>query len=110
MFIILFFANKKFSAPILWEWPRAESVALFLNRISLCLDALSPMLFQFAYLLKIEAFILVPQVLINRIYDAFIASRILTTKVGLQFWQTVRSPKGLNLDSKGDEEGPRSCM
>ena len=36
---------KKFSAPVLWEWPRAEIVPSFVNIISFCLDALSPMLF-----------------------------------------------------------------
>ena len=47
---------KKFLTPVLWEWPRAEIVPSFLNIISLCLNALSPMLFQFAYLFKTEAF------------------------------------------------------
>ena len=53
---------KKLLSPVLWEWPRAEIVQLFLNIISLCLDAFS--LIQFAYLFKTEAFFLVPQVLI----------------------------------------------
>ena len=41
-------------------------------------------LFQFAYPFKLEAFILVPQVLINSIYDAFIASKVPITKVSFQ--------------------------
>ena len=54
---------------------------LFLSIISLCLDALSPTLFQFAYPLKIEAFFLVSQVLINSIFVAFISSKILQRSV-----------------------------
>ena len=69
---------KKFSAPVLWEWPRAEIVPLFLNIFSLNLNALSPMLFQLAYPFKTEAFFLVPKVLINSIYHTFIASKIPT--------------------------------
>ena len=53
---------KKLLSPVLWEWSRAEIVQLFLNIISLCLDAFS--LIQFAYPFKTEAFISVPQVLI----------------------------------------------
>ena len=48
-----------------------------LNIISICLDALSQVLFKFTYPFKIEAFFLVPQVLINGIYDACIAFKIL---------------------------------
>ena len=51
---------KKVLAPVLLEWTRAEIVQLcplFINIISLYLDALSPTLFQFAYPFKIEAFI-----------------------------------------------------
>ena len=44
------------------------------------------MLFQFAYPFKIEAFFLVPQVLINSIYDTFIASKIPAMKVSFQIW------------------------
>ena len=45
------------------------------------------MLFQPDYPFKIEAFLLVPQVLINSIYDAFIASEIATMKVSFQIWK-----------------------
>ena len=69
---------KKFLAPVLWELQRANIVPLFLNIISLCLDALSPTLFQFTYPFKIEAFFLVPLVLLNSTYDTFIASKIPT--------------------------------
>ena len=92
---------KQFLAPVLWEWPRAEIVPLFLNIISLWLDALSPTLFKFAYSFKIETFHSPPtppppppQVLINSIYDAFIASKIPTTKVSFQFWKKVEFRKG----------------
>ena len=78
---------KTFMSPVLWEWPRAEIVPLFLNLISLCLDALSPMLFQIAYPFKVEAFFLVAQVLINSICDAFIASKIPTMKVIFHIWK-----------------------
>ena len=79
-----------FSAPVLWKGPRAEIVAWFLNRISICLDARSPTLFQLVFPFKIDAFFLVPlapshEVLINSIYDAFIASEIPTTRIILIF-------------------------
>ena len=75
-----------FSAPVLWECPRAKTVPLFLNIISRSLDALSQTLFQFAYPSKIEALFLVPKVLMNSIYDAFIVSKIPTT-VSFQIWK-----------------------
>ena len=87
--------NKKFSAPVLWEWPRAENVPLFLNIIFFCLDALSPTLFQFVYPFKIEAFFLAPQVLINSPCNAFIASKFLPRRLFFRFGN--RSPKGLTL-------------
>ena len=77
---------KKFSAPVLWELSRAETVSLFLNTISLRLDELSPMLFQFANPIIIEAFFLIPQVLVNSIYDTFIASKIPTIKISFHIW------------------------
>ena len=51
---------QKLSAPVLWEWPRAEIVELVLNIISLSLDALFPTLFQFAYTFKTKAFFIFP--------------------------------------------------
>ena len=77
--------NKKFSAPVLWEWPRAEHVPLFLNIIFFCLHALSPTLFQFVYPFKIE-FFLAPQVLINCPCNAFIASKFLPRRLFFIFW------------------------
>ena len=67
--------------------PVAEIVPLFLNIISLCLNVISSTLLQFAYLFKIEAFFLVRQVLINNIYESFIASKIPTTEVSFQIWK-----------------------
>ena len=64
---------------------RAEIWPLFLNIISLCLDALSQKLFQFAYPFKIEAFFLVPQVLINSIYDTFSAFKFLPGRLVFRF-------------------------
>ena len=48
-------------------------------------NALSPTQFEFAYPFQIEVFFLVPQVLIHCLYDAFIASKLCSTKVGFQF-------------------------
>ena len=42
---------------------------------------------RFAYPFTIEAFFLVPQVIISSIYDAFTASQISTTKVSFQIWK-----------------------
>ena len=86
---------------LLWEWPRAEIVPLFLSIISLYLDAFSPTFFQFDYLFKVKCFFLVPKVLINGIYNDFIASKIPTTKVSFNIRKQIW-PKGLNLENKGD--------
>ena len=55
-------------------------------------NALSPMLFQFAYPFKKE--VLVSQVLINSIYDAIIASRTPATKVSFQIWKQIEVLRG----------------
>ena len=44
--------------------------------------------------LKIEVFILVPQVLIYCIYDTFFASEIPTTKVSFQLWEQIEVRRG----------------
>ena len=81
--------NKEVLGPCTLGMTKAIIVPLFLNIISFCLDALSLMLFKFAYPFKIEAFFLIPQVPINSIYDAFIASKIPTTKVSFQIWKQI---------------------
>ena len=98
--------NQKVLSPCTFGMTKTRNCVLFLNIISLCLNALSPMLFQFAYPFKLEAFFLVPQVLINSIYDAFIASKIPTMKVSFQILKQI-GPRGLNLESMGDKEGPQ---
>ena len=85
---------RNFSAQVLCEWPRVEFVPLFLNIVSLCLDVVSPTLFQFAYPFKMEAIFLVPQVLVNSIYDTFIASKIPTTKDSFQIWKQIKVRRG----------------
>ena len=50
--------------------------------------------FQFAYPFKIEAFFLVPQVLIQSTYDTFIASLIPTMKVSFQIWKQIEVWRG----------------
>ena len=75
-------------------WSGSEIIAyaiLPVTIISLCVNALFPMLLQFAYPFKIEAFFLVPQVLINSLHcfwspkyssTVFIASAGLGGSVG----------------------------
>ena len=101
---------KKVLSPCILGMTKSRNCAIFLNIIFLCLEALFQILFQFAYPFKIEAFVLVPQVLINSIYDAFMAFKIPTIKVSFQIWKQNRSPKRLNLKDTGNEEGPRSCI
>ena len=64
------------------------------------------MLFQFAYPFKIEAFFLVPQVLNKSINDGFIASKNSYHKGEFTDLEIDKSPKGLYLENKEDEEGP----
>ena len=80
-----------FSASYTWEFPGMKIWPLFFNIISLHLDALSPSLFPFTFPFKIhvEVFILVPKVLIYRIYDTFIASYLPSTKVSFQLWEQI---------------------
>ena len=89
---------KKFLAPVLWEWPRlsAEIVVLFLNIISTCLpQCISfPILFQFAYPFKIEAFFLVPQITHQQHLWCLHCFQIPTTKVRFQIWKKIEIWRG----------------
>ena len=85
---------KTFSALVFWEWPRAENVPSFLDIISLCLDVLSPTLFEFAYPFKMDAFFLVPQILTNSLFNAFIASKIPSVEVSFQIWKQIEVGRG----------------
>ena len=80
---------KKFSASCSLEYPGMKSLPLFVNIISLHLDALSPSLFQFVYPFKIQVFILVRQGLIYYIFDTFIATEISITNVSFQLWEQI---------------------
>ena len=88
---------------------KSSNCAIMFQYNSLCLNALSPMRFQFAYPFKIEAFFLVPQVLINSNYDTLSASKFLPRKL-VSDLETDRNIKGLNLEDTGDEEGPWSYI
>ena len=80
--------DQKVLSPCTLGMTKNKNFAIIFNIISLCLSALSPMLFKFAYPFKIEAFFLVS------IYDALIASKIPTTKVSFQIWkQKSEGPK-----------------
>ena len=48
-------------------------------------NALSQSLFELSYHFKIEGLLLVPQVLVYCLYDAFIVSVLSTTNMGLDF-------------------------
>ena len=74
------------------------------------LEAFSPTLFQFAYPFKIETFFLVPQELINSIYDAFIASYFPTTNVSFQIWKQIEAKSGENGDEKDLNSFPKVLM
>ena len=49
---------------------QGQKLCHYINLTAIYTDALSPKLFHFAYPFKTEAFFLIPQGLINRIYDA----------------------------------------
>ena len=93
---------KTFLAPVFWEWPRAEIVPLFLNIISLCLDALFPTPFQLAHPFKIKAFFLYSS---SASMTSSLLPKFLPTRLVSRFGN--RSTKGINLEKTVDEEGPR---
>ena len=82
---------KKLSGPCTFGMTKSRNCAIISQCNLLFLDAFSPMQFQFAYPFKLEVFFLVP---INSIYDAFIASKIPTTKVSFQIWKPTEVRKG----------------
>ena len=73
--------DKKVLGPCTLGMTKSRNCAIISQYSLLCLDAVSQTLFQFAYPFKIESFFLVPQLLINSIYDTFTASKIPTTKL-----------------------------
>ena len=96
---------KMFLGP-LYQMTKSKNCAIISEIIIfLCLDALSPTLFQFTYPFKIETFFVVHQV---PIYVAFIASKFQPR--GLVFKFGNRSPKGLNPENMVVEEEHSSCI
>ena len=94
--------DQKVSASVLWE--------LFLNILSLCLDALSTTLFQFAYPFKIEAFFLVPEVLINSICEAFIAPKNAYHEDQFSYLETDRPAGAKSEEYERGGSRLRSCI
>ena len=91
--------DQKVLGPCALEMTENKNCAIITQYNLPCLDTLSPPLFQFFLSLQNRRLLPGPQVLINSIYDAFIAFKISELK-------TYSSPKGLNMENTGDEEGP----
>ena len=70
-------------------------------------NALSPSLFELAYPFQIEVLFLVPKVFVHCFYDAFIASKLCSTKVGFQFWEQIEVRRAHIRRIWGVEEGLR---
>ena len=64
--------------------------SLLFNIFPLQGNALSPSLFELAYSFQKEVFFLVPQVLVQCLYNAFIALKLCSKKVGFQFWDQIK--------------------
>ena len=98
---------KKFSAPSASDYQLMKIWSLLFNIIPLQGNTLSPSLFELAYPFQIEVFFLVLHVLVHRLYDAFIASKLCSTKVGFQFWEQIgvrRGPYQENIGVRKDFE------
>ena len=101
LLVWFFFACLHFLLPTCEVWSkcsRPQSASdyqgmklwsLLFNIIPLQGNALSSSLFDLAYPFQKEVFFLVPQVLVHCLYDAFIASKLCSMKVGFQFWEQI---------------------
>ena len=54
----------------------------------------SPSLFELVLPFQIKVLFLVLQILVHCCYDAFIASKLCSTKVGFQFWEQIEVRRG----------------
>ena len=86
--------DQKVLGPSASEYQGIEIWPLLFNIIPLQGNALCPSLFELAYPFQIEVFFLVLQVLVHYLYDAFIASKLCSTKVGFQFWKQREVRRG----------------
>ena len=93
--------DKKFLAPSASDYQGMKIGSLLFKIIRLQGNTLSPSLLELDYPFQKEVFFLVPQVLIHCLYDAFIASKLCSTKVGFQFreqtevrWSHIRRKWG----------------
>ena len=92
---------KNFLAQSASDYQGMKMWSLIVNIIPFQGTALSPSLFELAYPFQIEVFLLVPQVLVHCLYDAFIASKLCSTKVGFQFWEQTEVRKGPYQENMG---------
>ena len=101
---------RKFKASSACDYQGMKIWLLLFNIIPLQGNApLSPSLFELAYPFQIEVLFLVLQILVHCRYDAFIASKLCSTKIGFQFWEQIEVRRGhiRRLFGVGGEEGLR---